>query len=126
MNAIKRYVPTQRTTHQHVSSAWLFSSLALVLILVAGCMPIQPPATSLATSKAITLHLAVADAAGRPSAPYVLAFVDQVKTLSQGNLIIEPLWDAGSTVPDGFEKGVLQLVRQGKFELGLAAARTWD
>src|SRR5690242_18430671 len=95
MNAVNRYVPTLRTTRQRGSPWWLLSSLALVLTLLVGCMPIQPAATNLAPSKAITLRLAIADQDKRPSAPYVREFADQVKTLSQGSLTIELVWDAG-------------------------------
>src|SRR5947207_14336328 len=97
MNAVNRFVPTRRTTRQRVSAWWLLSSLTLVLALLAGCMPIQPPATNLSTSKAITLRFAISDAkGGAPSEPYELEFMAQVKTLSQGSLTIEPIWDAGS------------------------------
>lgn len=127
MNAVKRFVSMRKSTQQRVSLGWLVSSLALVLILVAGCMPIQPPATNLAASKAVTLRFAISDAkGGAPSEPFELEFIAQVKILSQGSLTIEPVWDGGSGTSDGFEKGVIQLVRKGKFDLGLASSRTWD
>src|SRR5256885_15718625 len=97
MNAVNRYVPTRHTTHQRSSPAWLLLSLALVLTLLAGCMPIQPPAPNLGASQAITLRFAIADTPDRPViAPYAVEFVAQVKTLSQGKIILEPTWDAGS------------------------------
>src|SRR5262245_39958044 len=122
MNAANRYGPIHRTTRQRVSSWWLVSSLVLVLTLLAGCVPSQPTVSS----PAITLRFAIADAEERPSDPYVREFAAQVKTLSKGNLIIEPVWDAGSSTFAGFEQGVLQLVLTGKSDLGLAASRTWD
>jgi len=72
------------------------------------------------------LRLAVADDQGVPSEPYVLEFIEQVETLSDGSLTIEPVWDAGSETFAGFETGVIQLVTRGKLELGLAASRAWD
>jgi TRAP-type C4-dicarboxylate transport system substrate-binding protein len=80
----------------------------------------------LAQTPPVTLRFAVSDQEGRPSEAYVLEFADQVKTLSNGNMIIEPIWDAGSDTFDGFEKGVIQLVTIGNYQLGLAASRTWD
>jgi TRAP-type C4-dicarboxylate transport system substrate-binding protein len=50
----------------------------------------------------------------------------QVKALSNGSMVIEPVWDAGSSTADGFERGVIQAVRKGTYPLGLAASRTWD
>ena len=116
-------VPKGCFIHQRISLRWWVSSLALVVALLAGCMPIQPQAAS----QAITLRFAIPDEQGRPVIdPYVHEFIDQAHSLSQGKITIEPTWDAGSGTTDGYEKGVIQLVRQGKFDLGLASARTWD
>ncbi len=126
MNATNRFVPT-RSTHQRVSRVWLLSSLALVLALLVACMPIQPSATNLGASKAITLRFAVSDGEGHPQIdPYVHEFVDQVHKLSQGKITIELTWDAGGGTFYGYERGVIQRVLRGKFDLGLAGSRTWD
>jgi len=74
----------------------------------------------------ITLHLAVADKGGRPSEPYVLAFIDQVKTLSNGTMTIEPTWSAANSDDANFERGVIQLVKEGKYDLGIAGSRAFD
>ena len=74
----------------------------------------------------ITLHLAVADALGRPSEPYVLEFIEQVKTLSDGDITIEPTWQAGSDTTPVFEQGVAKIVKEGQYDLGLAGSRAWD
>ena len=117
-------VPKHSSTHQRSSPGWLLSSLVLVLALLAGCVPIRQPA---ATSQAITLRFAISDSEGKPRIDnYVHEFVDQVHTLSQGKITIELVWDAGSGTFDGYEKGTLQRVLQGKYDLGLVASRTWD
>jgi TRAP-type C4-dicarboxylate transport system substrate-binding protein/DNA-binding beta-propeller fold protein YncE len=74
----------------------------------------------------ITLHLAIADALGRPSEPYVLEFIEQVKTLSNGDITIEPIWQAGSDTTPTFEQGVAKVVKEGQYDLGLAGSRAWD
>ncbi len=104
-------------------------------LFIAACTP-QVPATSNPTSfpvitpttqeKHILLHLAVADAQGNPSGPYALEFIQQVKTLSNGMITIEPVWQAGDDTDAGFEIGVIQLVKKGDMELGLAASRAFD
>jgi TRAP-type C4-dicarboxylate transport system substrate-binding protein len=123
MNGIKRIIPLRRLTRQRISPAWFMSSLALVLTLLAGCMPIQPTASN----EAVTLRFAVSDGEGHPTIdPYVYEFVDQVHTLSQGKITLEVVWEAGNGTFDGGEKGTLQRVLQGKYDLGLVASRTWD
>lgn len=79
-----------------------------------------------AQDESVTLRLAVSDEQGRPSEPYVLEFIQQVETLSDGNIIIEPVWQAGDETFAGFETGVIQLVNKGEYALGLAGARAWD
>jgi TRAP-type C4-dicarboxylate transport system substrate-binding protein len=84
------------------------------------------PAPTPTQIKPITLRLAVSDAQGSPSEPYVLEFVDQVKTLSDGNITIEPIWDAGADTTPSFEQGVIKAVTEGKYDLGLGGSRAWD
>src|SRR4051794_22258164 len=75
MNGIKRFVSARRPTLQRISHGWFVISMALVLTLLAGCMPVQP----VAASEAITLRFAVSDGEGHPTIdPYVYEFVDQV------------------------------------------------
>jgi hypothetical protein len=50
------------------------------------------PQTGGVPDQPITLHLAVSDTQGRASEPYVLEFVDQVNTLSKGNITVVPVW----------------------------------
>jgi len=80
------------------------------------------------TSETLTLRLAVSDEQGHgyPSEPLVLEFIDQVKKLSNGEITIKPIWNAGKKTKAGFETGVIQLVREGKADFGLAASRAWD
>jgi TRAP-type C4-dicarboxylate transport system substrate-binding protein len=109
-------------------------------ILVTACAPqaittpnstAAPGATVAGTAvavpdKPITLHLAVSDSAGRASEPYVREFVDQVNTLSKGNITMIPVWDAGIDMTPCCDQGVIKAVKDGKYELGLAPSRTWD
>ena len=89
-------------------------------------LPAAAPTAMLAQDKPITLRLAVADAQDRPSQPYVLAFIEQVKSRSNGNITVEPVWQAGDDTFVGFESGVVQHVMRGDMELGLTASRAFD
>ena len=108
--------------------------IVIALLAITACAPpvamppesSSTPPTTQAPSEPLTLRLAVADVEGRPSEPYVLGFIEKVKTLSDGNIIIEPIWDAGAATEAGFEVGVVQLVRAGEAELGLTGSRAFD
>ncbi len=82
--------------------------------------------SSRANEDTLTLRLAVADGEDAPSEAYVKEFVAQVNARSDGTIIVKPVFRAGDDTVDGFEKGVIQVVGAGKYELGLAAARSWD
>jgi TRAP-type C4-dicarboxylate transport system substrate-binding protein len=74
----------------------------------------------------ITLRLAIADAEGRPSYPYVLEFIEQARALSNGNIVIEPTWDAGTNTEPVFEQGVVKVTTEGNYDLGISTSRAWD
>ena len=92
-----------------------------VFVMLTACSP-----QAATQEEPVTLRLAVADPEDRPSEPYVLDFIEQVKTRSNGNITIEPAWDAGSNTDVGFETGVIQLVKNGQYDLGLSASRAFD
>ena len=108
--------------------------IVIALIVVTACTPqIAPtpaptsaPAATMAQEEPITLRLAVADAEDRPSDPYVREFIEQVKMLSNGNITIEPIWDAGADTTPAFEQGVIKALMEGQYDLGLASSRAFD
>jgi TRAP-type C4-dicarboxylate transport system substrate-binding protein len=108
--------------------------LLFTVLLFTACAP-QAAATPVGPSapgatptqvEPITLRMAVADQEGRPSDPYVHEFINQVKTLSNGNIDVKPTWDAGAETTPSFEQGVVTVVKAGEYDLGLAGSRAWD
>ena len=95
----------------------LLNVLLIIAVLITACASQSTP---------ITLSLAVSDGKGAPSESSVLVFVEQVRTLSEGEIIIEPIWDAGADTEAGFERGVIASVMEGQYDLGLAASRAWE
>ncbi|MCY7417779.1 MAG: hypothetical protein LH650_04650 [Chloroflexi bacterium] len=93
---------------------------ALALAAAAG------PAAVHAQDTPVTLRLAVADGEGRPSDPYVHAFIDAVAANSGGSITVEPVWEAGADTNPIFEQGVAHLLVDGKADLALTAGRSWD
>ena len=102
--------------------------VVMALLVVTACAPqatSEPVATSV-PAQPITLRLAVADPEGRPSDPYVREFIQQVNTLSSGSITIEPIWNAAADTTPSSEPGVIKLLKDGQYDLGLAGARAFD
>ena len=95
--------------------------IGVALLFITACAP-----QALAQEKPVTLRLGIPDGDNVHYAPYVLEFIEQVKLLSNEHITIEPVWHAGDSTDAKYEKGVIQLVRDGKADLGLAASRAWD
>jgi TRAP-type C4-dicarboxylate transport system substrate-binding protein len=96
-------------------------AVSLVLFTIIGLN------LTIAQDDEITLRLALADQSEVPQIqPYVIEFIEQVKTLSNGKITIEPFYRAGDDTEVGYEAGVIEHVTKGDFELGLAASRSWD
>jgi TRAP-type C4-dicarboxylate transport system substrate-binding protein len=100
----------------------LFTVLLIVVALLTACTPKVTPAPA----EPITLRMGIPDGDNVLYAPYVLEFIEQAKTLSNGKITIEPTWEAGDGTSAGYEVGVIQLVKDGKFDLGLAASRSFN
>jgi TRAP-type C4-dicarboxylate transport system substrate-binding protein len=95
-----------------------FFVILFLLTVLSACAP---------KAGSVTLRLAIADSRkDSHDEAYLLEFIDQVKNLSNGELTITPIWDAGKKTQAGYEAGVIQLVKGGKADLGLAASRAWD
>jgi TRAP-type C4-dicarboxylate transport system substrate-binding protein/beta-lactamase regulating signal transducer with metallopeptidase domain len=96
-------------------------SISMILFTIVGASLI------FAQDDEITLRLALADQSEVPQIqPYVTEFIEQVKTLSNGKITIEPFYRAGDDTEIGYEAGVIEHVTKNDFELGLAASRSWD
>jgi TRAP-type C4-dicarboxylate transport system substrate-binding protein len=100
-------------------------------VAIFGVAPFQrvasaPVATAAQDPASLTLTLAIANEQGEPSQPAIDAFIEQVATLSDGGIAIEPLYGAGNATEEGFEHGVALLVERGEADLGLNASRAWD
>ena len=130
MNPVTSFICRRSRTQHYAARVWLLVVGVLGLLLLAACAPVQSPAAAApaaaSTSAPTTLHIAVPEPQGRTLTPYVLEFVDQVKTLSNGSLIVEPTWDVGAGTPSGNEPGLIQTVVEGNPELGVVASRAWD
>ena len=95
-------------------------------LLALACASLAGPAAGQAADPSITLRMAVDDAQGRQSEPYVSAFIDEVAARTGGSVVVEPTWDAGGGASGGFEVSVAQQLVAGEADLALTAGRGWS
>jgi TRAP-type transport system periplasmic protein len=104
--------------------------VVLSTLLAAACSSTgeEPSPAQSPTSDPVVIRLGTGDPRGRPDTPVVERFAEAVEEISDGGMRVEVVWEAGdnSSVPDGFEMGVVQLVKDGELDLGWIAARAWD
>lgn len=100
----------------------------LALLVASGCSaPAAPPAsTSGPAEQTRTLSVATDDEPGRPAAAQVEEFARQVKELSGGKVLIEPVWKAVGDDKDDWDQAVARGVAAGHFDMGLIPVRAWD
>ena len=100
-------------------------ALGLIGILAAsGCN--APTPSPPATEQTKTLRIATDDEPGRPGASQIGEFARQVKELSGGRVLIEPVWKAVGEDKDDWDQAVAHGVMAGDFDMGLVPARAWD
>src|SRR5512147_3139794 len=130
MNPVTSFICRRNSTQHHAARVWLLVGGVLGLLVLAACAPVRSPTAAApaaaSTSAPTTLHIAIPEPQGRTLTPYVLEFVDKVKTLSNGSLIVEPIWDPMAGRAGGNEPGLVQMVIDGNPELGIIASRAWD
>lgn len=114
------------------------AAIMAVAIVVTACSGIGVPnaeAPSAAASATaahvaaqdppVTLRLAVADAAGRSSEAAARTFISRVAALSDGNITVEPTFDAGAGTTR-FEVAVAESLKAGDADLAMTGSRVWD
>ena len=111
------------------------TALVTLIAVTAACGGGTPPSAAGTVGSAppiegndppVTLRLGIADPEGRQSEPAALKFVERVAALSNGNITIEPTFEAGDGTNVGFETSVDELVKRGDLEFGMSGARSWD
>ena len=74
----------------------------------------------------VVLRLGSTDFADQSESPAIRYFADQVAKVSNGQLRIRIVYDAGGDRTAAGEENVIRKVESGKLDLGWIAARAWD
>ena len=104
------------------------AAAVVVTMLVCGCAAGGGSATKAGGSaRPVTLHIGTDDAPGLPAADVIEEFARQVTALSDGTVVIEPVWHAaGQPTPPSWDQVVARRVMSGDLEMGLVPTRAWD
>ena len=110
-------------TSKSRSVRWAVAGLAMLVLTGCGLSGSDDKA---GTSRSpTTLRLAAAEDAEQPDAPLARYFAKRLEALSDGDMRVKIVWDAGGEATD-HEARVATMVRDGEFELGWIGARAWD
>lgn len=101
------------------------STVAVGILFASGC-------SAAGSSKAggdaapVTLRIGTDDEPGRPAADAIEEFARQVEAISDGQLLIEPVWQAVGPEQDDWDQAVARLIVDGDLDMGMIPARAWD
>lgn len=74
----------------------------------------------------LTLRIGTDDGPGRPAADQIEEFARQVAALSNGQIVVEPVWNAEGPGQADWDQAVARLVVSGELDMGMIPARAWD
>lgn len=106
-------------------SAAMASAVALTMLLAAGCGA-EGSSKAGGDAAPLTLRIGTDDEPGRPAADQIEEFARQVADISDGQLLIEPVWQAAGQGRDDWDQAVARMVVSGELDMGMIPARAWD
>jgi TRAP-type C4-dicarboxylate transport system substrate-binding protein len=74
----------------------------------------------------VTLRLGTEDDSGRPGATQIEVFAAEVERISEGQLLIEPVYNANGDETTEWDQVVARKVMSGELDMGMIPARAWD
>jgi TRAP-type C4-dicarboxylate transport system substrate-binding protein len=109
-------------------SVWGTAALAAGALALAGCGTTGATKAG-GSAEPVTLRLGTDDGDDSPTAPWIEAFAERVRALSDGALVVDPVFtavDNDGTQPPDWDQLVARKVADGGLEMGLIPARAWD
>ena len=103
----------------------LIAVSVMVLVVASAC-------SSVADSKAggeeppLVLKVGTNDAPGRPAADQIEEFAVRVAALSEGKILVEPVWHVGGINTPNWDQAVAEQVVKGELEMGNIPSRAFD
>jgi TRAP-type C4-dicarboxylate transport system substrate-binding protein len=107
---------------------WVLPIAAALLLAGAAAACSGKSAKSEAVDNAgpVSLKLGTADDDSRPGGLAIVRFVEQVRTLSGGKLLVYPVWEAQGDNVRQWDQVVARMLKDRKLDLAMIPSRTWD
>ena len=106
---------------------WRSGVLSLTVLLLAGTgCDVQGLSKAGGDPPPVLLRIGTNDGPGRPAARTIADFARRVSALSDGQLVVRPVWRAAGPAAEDWDQAVARLVMEGELDLGLVPARAWD
>lgn len=109
----------------HESRRWA-TLLAVGAIVMSGCVDDGTTTKAGGDAAPLTLRIGTDDVRGRISGDQIAEFTRHVDARSNGQLQIEPVWQAAGGDPDDWDQAVASMVVDGELDMGVIPARSWD
>jgi TRAP-type C4-dicarboxylate transport system substrate-binding protein len=106
-----------------------YSALVLgfaLIAIAAACSGSNPEPEPVKNTGPISLKIGTSDDDSRPGGQAIVQFVEQVRTLSAGKLLIYPVWEAGGQDVQQWDQAVARMLKDKKLDLAVIPSRAWD
>jgi TRAP-type C4-dicarboxylate transport system substrate-binding protein len=109
------------------SSLFWAPALGFALIATgAACSGSSSEPETIENSGPVSLKIGTSDDDSRPGGQAVVQFVEQVRTLSGGKLLVYPVWEAAGEGVQQWDQAVARMVKDKKLDLAMIPSRAWD
>ncbi|TCO44026.1 TRAP-type C4-dicarboxylate transport system substrate-binding protein [Kribbella antiqua] len=105
---------------------WTLPLAVAVLAAGAACSGNSPKTEDVEDAGPVSLKLGTADDDGKPGGLAIVQFVEQVRTLSGGKLLVYPVWEAAGHDVRQWDQGVARMLKDRKLDLAMIPSRAWD
>ncbi|TCO18511.1 TRAP-type C4-dicarboxylate transport system substrate-binding protein [Kribbella steppae] len=108
-------------------SRYLAWALGFALIATgAACSGSSPEPDTVENPGPVSLKIGTADDDSRPGGLAIVEFVEQVRTLSGGKILVYPVWEAAGEGVQQWDQVVARMLKDKELDLAMIPSRTWD
>ncbi|MFG1816851.1 TRAP transporter substrate-binding protein [Kribbella sp. NPDC049174] len=112
---------------RRLSSRYWALALGFALIATgAACSGSSSEPETIENPGPLSLKIGTADDDSRPGGLAIVEFVDQVRTLSGGKILVYPVWEAAGEGVQQWDQVVARMLKDKELDLAMIPSRSWD